>query len=387
MTKLILPLLLILVLFQSCKDDGFVINGKLLDAEEGTMIYLDRLGAETLEPFDSVQINKEGYFLIAGKIEMPEFFLIRTSNQSFLTALIEPEENVTIEAYSDSLSYPSFIDGSPGTMSMIEYNKELTRTVGRLAELSEVYNNNIDNPDLDQVMADLNIRAQSIIDEMNTYTKKYIDKNLTSMVAMVALHQQVSPGVYVIDPINDLDYFVKVDSSLFGLYPESEPIITFHNQVESYFLSMEQQSAGGLGFNVGDIAPDFSLPDKDGNEISLYSTRGKVVLLDFWAAWCGPCRQENPNLVAAYKKYNKEGFEIFQVSLDKTEEAWLKGIDDDNLNSWIHVSDLKFWESMVVPLYKLESIPSSFLLDEQGVIIAINLRGQQLPDTLKELLK
>ena len=387
MTKFILPLLVISILLQSCKDNGFVINGKLLDAKEGTMIYLDRLGSETLEPFDSVQINKEGYFLVEGEIDMPEFFLIRTSNQSFLTALIEPEENVTIEAYSDSLSYPSFIDGSPGTLSMIQYNKELTRTVDRLGELSEIYNNSIDNPELDQIMAGLDIRAQSIIDEINQYTKEYIDKNLTSMVAMVALYQQVSPGVYVLNPMNDLDYFVKVDSSLFGLYPESEPIISFHNQVEGLVASMQQQSASGLAFNVGDTAPDFSLPDKDGNEISLYSTRGKVVLLDFWAAWCGPCREENPNLVAAYEKYNKKGFEIFQVSLDKTREAWLKGIEDDNINSWIHVSDLKFWESKVVPLYKLEQIPSSFLLDKQGRVVAMNLRGQQLSDVLEELLK
>ena len=134
-------------------------------------------------------------------------------------------------------------------------------------------------------------------------------------------------------------------------------------------------------------APEISLPSPRGDIIKLSSTRGSVVLLDFWASWCAPCRQENPNLVKAYARYHGKGFQIYQVSLDKTREAWLKGIQDDQLEQWIHVSDIKYWKSIVVLLYKIESIPCNFLLDKEGRIIASNLRGEMLEIRLAEIFK
>jgi thiol-disulfide isomerase/thioredoxin len=110
-------------------------------------------------------------------------------------------------------------------------------------------------------------------------------------------------------------------------------------------------------------------------------------LLDFWASWCAPCRQENPNLVKAYSLYHNRGFQIYQVSLDKTKDAWIEGIKNDQLDKWIHVSDIQYWNSVVVPLYKIESIPFNFLLDKDGRIIASNLRGERLLTKLEEVLK
>ena len=132
-------------------------------------------------------------------------------------------------------------------------------------------------------------------------------------------------------------------------------------------------------------APEITLPSPKGDTIKLSSTRGSYVLLDFWASWCNPCRRENPNLVKAYDSYHRKGFQIFQVSLDKTKDAWVKGIEDDKLGRWIHVSDIKYWESPVIKLYKIESIPSNFLLDREGRVIATNLRGEKLQNKLAEL--
>jgi peroxiredoxin len=140
-----------------------------------------------------------------------------------------------------------------------------------------------------------------------------------------------------------------------------------------------------VGLNVGDEAPQLNFKGPDGKEVSLSSLRGKVVLIDFWASWCRPCRMENPNVVAAYKKFNSQGFEIYGVSLDKSQDAWVKAIKQDRLN-WINVSDLGGWNSAGAATYGVRSIPGNFLIDAKGVIIAKNLRGANLHAELQKLV-
>lgn len=148
-----------------------------------------------------------------------------------------------------------------------------------------------------------------------------------------------------------------------------------------------------IGLKIGDIAPEISLPDPKGKTKTLSSLRGKMVLLDFWAAWCGPCRRENPNLVRAYQKYNKaklkeaSGFEIYSVSLDRNRNAWTTAIEEDELNWDAHVSDLKFWDSDAAKTYKINSIPYNFLLDANGVIVAKNVKGLVLDKTMDEYVE
>jgi thiol-disulfide isomerase/thioredoxin len=136
---------------------------------------------------------------------------------------------------------------------------------------------------------------------------------------------------------------------------------------------------------VGDIAPNITMADTLGKMISLESFRGKVVLIDFWASWCGPCRMENPNVVRAYQKYRSKGFTVFSVSLDNKKENWLAAIKKDNL-TWTHVSELKGWETSASRLYQVTGIPATFLLDKEGKIVARNLRGPALEEMLEKLL-
>lgn len=387
MTKLQLILIALVVLLSGCGEKSFVINGTLVDATPGTLVYLDKLGSTDIERLDSIAIDENGIFRLEAKSGMPAFYLLRTSSESFLTTMIEPGEKITIRATADSLNFPFELTGSPGTQLMIDYNLKLQETLARLSELNSVYEENIDNPDLASIMSDLDNRAQTILKDMNLYTRDYIDANLPSLVCLIALYQQVVPQVYVLNPEEDLEYFVKVDSTLFALYPEYEPVAFLHEQVATLVSTMSQQNMPGAGTGLGSVAPDFTLPGIDGEMISLSSTRGKVVLLDFWAGWCPPCRAENPNVVNAYNKFHDRGFEIFQVSLDQDRETWLKAIEDDKLGKWLHVSDLKYWESEVVPLYKIEGIPANFLLDAEGKIIASNLRGEALIEKLEEIFR
>jgi peroxiredoxin len=135
----------------------------------------------------------------------------------------------------------------------------------------------------------------------------------------------------------------------------------------------------------GKKAPDFTAKNQFGKEVKLSDQFGKYILVDFWAAWCGPCRKENPNVVKAYNKYKDLGFTVFGVSLDKKKEAWVKAIKDDNL-TWTHVSDLVFWDSAPAKLYGVRAIPANFLIGPDGTIVAKNLRGEALDKKLDELL-
>jgi len=373
------------IVFAGCKNNTVHISGTLVNPVAGNYIYLDELKSNELKTVDSVKVAQNGTFNFKREVKLPSFYLLKINKQNFLTMLLGPGEKISLNAYYDSLNYPISVTGSKGSESMADYNRNLRKTIDKLTGLSRTYRANSDNPQLPAIMDSLDSMAQTYLNEINSYTKNYIDENIKSLVSLVALYQQVAPNVYVLNPSKDLKYFVKVDSSLSILYPEYEPVTSLHKQVQELISSTKGETAASPVSRAGAEAPEISLPTPGGDTIKLSSTRGSVVLLDFWASWCAPCRQENPNLVNAYNLYHKKGFQIYQVSLDKTKEAWIKGIQDDQLGKWIQVSDVKYWNSIVVPLYKIESIPFNFLLDKEGRIIASNLRGEQLQTKLAEL--
>lgn len=374
------------LVLSGCSGKYHTISGKLGNAPADAYISLDELKKEEIATVDSVKLGPNGEFKFRRKASSPVFYMLRATNTSFLTILIDPGEHLKITAPYDSLNKPTEAAGAAGTELLIKYNTELMAAIDRLEELQNIYMANVDNPALDSILQGLDSRAMKIIEDMEEYTRNFIDDNPASLASMLALYQQLTPGAPILHPSDNFEYFLKVDSILFSLYPESEPVIYFHDQVAELKTLMAEQGGEGKKLQPGQLPHEIALPSPAGDTIRLSSTRGKVVLLDFWAAWCPPCRQENPYLVKAYDKFNAKGFEIFQVSLDKSREEWLKGIDDDKLGRWIHVSDLMYWNSSIVPQFGIETIPYNLLLDRDGRIIATELRGEDLLKTLEDIM-
>lgn len=378
--SLLLPLLL-----TGCRDKTAQISGILENPLSKQYIFLQELSSNKLLSIDSAIISENGSFDFKWNVNIPSFYLLKINQNNFLTMLVEPGEKIKMTSDYDSLNYPIAVIGSKGTSLMADFNRQILETRNKISKLSELHDKNLGRADFANVVDSLDNLANNFLNELNSYAKKYIEDNITSLVSLFAVYSQVAPGVYVINPENDFRYFLKVDSSLTINYPDYGPVTDFHNQVKEMTAYYENKKVASEGSGDKSEAPEIALPSPEGDTIRLSSTRGSYVLLDFWASWCAPCRMENPNLVRAYSMYHNRGFQIFQVSLDKTKEAWIKGIQDDKLDKWIHVSDVKYWQSSVVQLYSIQSIPSNFLLDKDGKILAKNLRGDALQKKLASI--
>ena len=227
-----------IILFAGCKNNSVQISGTLTNPVKGAYVFLDELKANNLATIDSVVISDKGTFDFKIDIKTPAFYLIKVSDENFLTMLVEAGEKVSIEAKYDSLNFPRSVTGSKGTELMTEYNVNLRKAINKLTSLNNIYMQNAENPQLPKIIESLDSLANIYLSEINVYTKNYIDQNIASLVCLIALYQQVAPNVYVLNPSEDMKYFMKVDSSLFSMYPEYEPVIMLHSQVKEFIAGM-----------------------------------------------------------------------------------------------------------------------------------------------------
>jgi peroxiredoxin len=380
-----LSILFILILLLSCnqENDEFMISGKLSRGEQ-QMIYLQEMTSYEMITLDSCLIDTAGQFVLKGTSATTKFFAVHTDPENLIYLLAGDGDEIRLSGDAMELSNTYIVEGSAHSELIRKLTREQNRTLTSIRSLSRVFNDSIRNPNFDEIKARLDSIYSDIVSEQREFTFRFIEDNLHSLASLMALYQQIGPRHYLLNPEEDFLYFAMVDSSLSILYPESDAVNDLHRQVEELRQKKQFEDISASSLGEGMTAPEIALPNPDGDTILLSSTRGKIVLLDFWAAWCSPCRRENPNLVRAYKKYKDKGFEIYQVSLDQTKDAWLKGIEDDKL-SWIHVSDLQYWNSIVVPIYNIQGIPMSILLDREGKIMDQNLRGPMLENKLKEI--
>jgi thiol-disulfide isomerase/thioredoxin len=373
--KKIIFIALVAIISQSCtekKFGAFTVSGQIKNANE-QRIFLQELSLTDKEPLnlDTATIDKKGNFILRGVGKEEGLYRVSTEKG---TDFIIINDNNNIKLIADLNDY-------------VHYKVEGSVASAQLHAFFENYRQQ------DSAMASCFIRLDSLqktnaSDSILLPCRQERDRRMGDLNALVTnfINKSESPAarIYAIGIASrtlkkeELQQLVKASVNKF---PEHSSL-----QKVSTILSGATQPEPEEISKVNMEAPDFTLPDTNGKMISLKSFRGKYVLVDFWASWCGPCRQENPTVVAAFNRFKDKNFTVLGVSLDDNKAKWLKAIQDDKL-TWTHVSDLKQWESIVVPMYQIQGIPFNVLVDPNGKVIASELIGEDLEKTLSSVLK
>lgn len=357
-------ILLLITILGSCTNsrDQFKITGNITGVDSG-MVFLEKRDLDNWYSVDSVKLDK-GQFTFTGKVDLPEMWHITMKEKQMVVPVFLENAKIDVHIYPDSLDKSTV----KGSASHDVYQQYVTM-------------NEIINGKMDVVYKEW----KKAKEEGDTLGMKRNDSISNALDAEIK--QQLQDFVKTNNKTVVSPYLVMYNIWQFEL-PELEEIVnvldTSLNQ-SKYVVALQKRVDVLKSVEVGQVAPDFTMNDSTGKPITLSSLKGKVLLVDFWASWCGPCRAENPNVVKAYRAFSGKGFDVLGCSFDKNREKWLKAVKDDKL-TWTHVSDLKYWDNAAGKLYGISSIPANVLLDKDQKIIARNLRGEDLMNMLTEVL-
>ncbi|MBN1199284.1 MAG: AhpC/TSA family protein [Bacteroidales bacterium] len=362
MRNLLIVLSVVIIGLNSCgPKNQYKIAGSVTGIDTG-LVYLQKRDAGEWKIIDSANITA-GKFNFNGSIESPELWYLSVKNTKVYVPFFVENSDMTIAILADSLEGTAI----NGSLSQKVYENYLKQMKPLNQEMNAIYQDYRNAKEANDELA--MAKADSMYEVVEANQKEQIlafaKENHSSVVAPYLIYR----NAYLFDLPTLEEATLAIDTIL-------------SNSI--YLQELNKQVDILKAVQVGMPAPDFTQADTTGNPLTLSSLKGKVLLIDFWASWCGPCRAENPNVVEAWKKYHEKGFDILGVSLDRDRDKWIEAIRTDLL-TWNQVSDLQFWNNNASTLYGIRSIPSNVLLDQDGIIIAHNLRGEDLTDKLEEL--
>ncbi len=365
MSKAFIFTLSVVIFWYGCnnlKDENipsFTMNMEIIGSEDGTPVYLQRVQEGELETLDSTMLT-DTHAVFKGSLDQPEIVYVKIGDSRKLVNLFAENSQIFIRAHIDSLDQVK-ISGSSvhdDLTAFMKYMEPVNEKSSRLMEEYRYARSDRKNEIVDD-FDDLQLEQTRLI-------KEFVLQRPKSYISPFIIRRYLAI---------DMEY-----TELNELVSALDSVI--HNSEDYQMLSNRVEALKYVA--IGMPAVDFALNDTTGNPIAISSFRGKVLLIDFWASWCKPCREENPRVVQLYNDFKDKGFEIIGVSFDENKEKWIDAIQKDNLN-WPHISDLKGWGSDAAKLYMINAIPATVLLNREGTIIAKNLRGDDLRKKLEEL--
>jgi len=362
MKKLIIALCAVALAACSNKDQ-FVLNGELSNNDAVKKVFLYEGG----EVVDSAFLNDNNQFRFRRTAPIPQFYNLKIGDNNYFFVLTNGED-VNFKANLKDPNGNYEVKGSEISAKIRAFSEINTHYANISREIEGEFQTRLSKEPAKEkeIRDELFAKYKKNLDAFSTDVLDFSHKNIDNLAGFYAI-SSLDPSLY------EQEMMVYADS-IKDKFPKNAAVRDF----VTHMAELKPLA-------VGQKAPDFELMNEKGKTVKLSDFKGKYTLVDFWASWCVPCREENPNIVKQYNVFKDKNFTILGVSLDNNQAAWLKAIKDDHL-TWTHVSDLQAWNSKAAELYKISSIPASFLLNPEGVIVAKNLRGTELADFLEKTL-